>query len=102
MCPVGFSNYREALLASAEVFQRLKGIIKAKFGQESVNVGDEGGFAPNVTSMEAGIELILEAVAQSGFEGKFKIAMDVAASEFYVQKDGKELYDLGFKEKNRN
>jgi enolase len=63
---------------------------------KAVNVGDEGGFAPNVSGAEESLELLSEAIKKAGFEGKIKIALDVASSEFY--KDGK--YDLDFKNPN--
>ena len=59
----------------------------------AVNVGDEGGFTPDLTSAEQALELISKAIKDAGYEGKVMIAMDAAASEFY--KDGK--YDLTFK-----
>ena len=62
----------------------------------AVNVGDEGGFAPNVSGAEESLELLTEAIKKAGYEGKVKIALDVASSEFY--KDGK--YDLDFKNPN--
>ena len=61
-----------------------------------MNVGDEGGFAPNVSGAEESLELLSEAIKKAGYEGKIKIALDVASSEFY--KDGK--YDLDFKNPN--
>lgn len=60
---------------------------------KAVNVGDEGGFAPNVSGAEEALELLSEAIAKAGYEGKIGIALDVASSEFY--RDGK--YDLDFK-----
>jgi len=77
----------------SEVFHHLKAVIKAKYGQDAVNVGDEGGFAPNIQVNKDALELIKAAIEKSGYTGKVKIAMDVAASEFY--KNGK--YDLEFK-----
>ncbi|KAH9984808.1 enolase [Russula vinacea] len=62
----------------------------------AVNVGDEGGFAPNVSGADEALELLTEAIKKAGYEGKIKIALDVASSEFY--KDGK--YDLDFKNPN--
>lgn len=62
----------------------------------ATNVGDEGGFAPNVGGAEESLELLVEAIKKAGYEGKIKIALDVASSEFY--KDGK--YDLDFKNPN--
>ena len=62
----------------------------------AVNVGDEGGFAPNVSGAEESLDLLTEAIKKAGYEGKIKIALDVASSEFY--KEGK--YDLDFKNPN--
>ena len=59
----------------------------------AVNVGDEGGFAPNVSGAEESLDLLTEAIKKAGYEGKIKIGFDAAASEFI--KDDK--YDLDFK-----
>ena len=84
--PVGAPSFREALRYGAEVFHALKKIIDAKGMPTSV--GDEGGFAPNVASHEAAIQLILEAIDKAGYTAGEQIAigLDCAASEFY--KDG--------------
>lgn len=95
--PVQYDSFKDAMVASAEVFQVLKGLVKAKYGQTSVNVGDEGGFAPDIDDPYQAVEIILEAFEKAGVAGKFAIATDVAASEFVVEKDGKMAYDLGFK-----
>jgi len=91
--PVGAKNFREALRMGAECYHSLKKVIKEKYGGDAVNVGDEGGFAPNIQDNREGLELIKTAIKNAGYEGKVRIGMDVAASEFY--KDGK--YDLDFK-----
>ena len=91
--PVGAPNFREALRYGAEVYHNLKKIIKEKYGQDAVNVGDEGGFAPNIQDNKEGLELLRSAIDKAGYTGKVRIGMDVAASEFF--KDGK--YDLDFK-----
>ncbi|MDP1693040.1 MAG: phosphopyruvate hydratase [Burkholderiaceae bacterium] len=85
--PVGAPSFREAVRYGAEVFHALKKIIDAKGMPTSV--GDEGGFAPNVASHEAAIQMILEAIDKAGYEAGRQIAigLDCAASEFY--KDGK-------------
>ena len=85
--PVGAPSFREAVRYGAEVFHALKKIIDGK-GMTTA-VGDEGGFAPNVASHEAAIQLILEAIDKAGYEAGSQIAigLDCAASEFY--KDGK-------------
>merc|ERR1712124_168758 len=67
-----------------------------KYGQDACNVGDEGGFAPSVQANEEALDVLMDAIKQSGHEAKIKIATDVAASEFLV--DGK--YDLDFKNPN--
>jgi enolase len=88
--PVGAPSFREALRYGAEVFHALKKIMYDK--GMSVAVGDEGGFAPNVDSHEAAIQMILQAIENAGFTAGEQIALglDCAASEFY--KDG--LYHL--------
>ena len=88
--PVGAPSFREALRYGAEVFHALKKIMHDK--GMSVAVGDEGGFAPNVDSHEAAIQLILQAIENAGYTAGEQIALclDCAASEFY--KDG--LYHL--------
>ncbi len=92
--PVGASCFSEALRMGAEVYHNLKKVIKEKYGQDAVNVGDEGGFAPNIQDNKEGLELLKAAIEKAGYTGKVRIGMDVAASEFY--KDGK--YDLDFKD----
>jgi len=94
--PIGAPNFREAMRIGTEVYHSLKSVIKSKYGQDAVNVGDEGGFAPNIQDNKEGLELLKEAIAKAGYTGKVRIGMDVAASEFY--KDGK--YDLDFKNPN--
>ncbi len=89
--PVGAPSFKEALRWCAEVFHALAKILKGK--GLATSVGDEGGFAPNLTSDEETIETILEAVKQAGYEpGKdFMIAMDAASSEWKSEK-GKGFY----------
>jgi len=85
--PVNAPSFKEAIRMGAEVFHALKKVLKGK-GMNTA-VGDEGGFAPNLSSNEEAILTILEAIKAAGYEpGKdVKLAMDVASSEFY--KDGK-------------
>ena len=84
--PVGAPNFREAVRYGAEVFHALKKIISDK--GMSIAVGDEGGFAPNVPSHEAAIQMILDAIDKAGYTAGEQIALglDCASSEFY--KDG--------------
>ena len=90
--PVGAESFREALRMGAEVFHNLKKVLKGR-GLNTA-VGDEGGFAPDLSTNEEAIQAIMEAVEKAGYEpGKdVKIALDVAASEFYDQE--RDIYDL--------
>ncbi|KAI0658402.1 enolase [Cubamyces menziesii] len=96
LLPTGATSFTEAMKIGTETYHTLKKVISAKYGIDAVNVGDEGGFAPNVSGAEESLELLTEAIKKAGYEGKVKIALDVASSEFY--KEGK--YDLDFKNPN--
>ncbi len=85
LVPHKFEKFSEALRAAAEVFQTLKKRLK-KDGL-STGIGDEGGFAPNLPSAESALNILCEAIADTGYESKISLALDVAASEFF--KDGK-------------
>ncbi len=89
--PVGAPNFREALRMGAEVYQALKSVLKGKC--LATAVGDEGGFAPNLPSNEAAIEVICEAIEKAGYRAgeDIALALDVAASEI-LGDDG--LYHL--------
>ena len=89
--PIGAQSFREALRCGAEVFQALKKLIDSK--RMSTAVGDEGGFAPALSSHAVAIELILEAVGKAGYTAgqDVALALDCAASEFFH--DG--VYDVG-------
>ncbi|MCR5793592.1 MAG: phosphopyruvate hydratase [Lachnospiraceae bacterium] len=91
--PVGAQNFKEALRWCSEVFHALASVLKER--GLATSVGDEGGFAPDLSSDEETIETILEAVKKAGYEaGKdFMIAMDAAASEWKSEK-GKGYYKL--------
>jgi len=95
--PVGAKTFRQALQMGAEVFHNLKKVLSAKGFNTSV--GDEGGFAPDLQSNEAGLEVIMEAIKKAGYVPgtDIALAMDVAASEFY-DKD-KNKYVLGSENK---
>jgi enolase len=85
--PVGATSFAEAIRMGAEVFQSLKAVLKKK--KYSTNVGDEGGFAPNLKSNEEAITLILQAIEGAKYKpGKdIYIALDPAASEFYIPEE---------------
>ncbi|KAK0673282.1 Enolase, C-terminal TIM barrel domain-containing protein [Cercophora samala] len=93
--PSAAPSFSEAMRQGAEVYQKLKGLAKKKYGQSAGNVGDEGGVAPDIQSAEEALELITEAIEAAGYTGQIKIAMDVASSEFY--KEDAKKYDLDFK-----
>jgi enolase len=79
--PRNFPTFREALRAGVETFHALKSILKKK--GYSTNVGDEGGFAPNLKSIEEVLDTLQEAVQKAGYAGKIQLALDVAASELW-------------------
>ncbi|MHB1202638.1 MAG: phosphopyruvate hydratase [Acidithiobacillus sp.] len=83
--PAGAPSFSEALRMGVEVFHSLKGVLHGR--GLSTTVGDEGGFAPNLPSNEAALELLMEAIAKAGYvAGKdVWLGMDVASSEFYQQ-----------------
>jgi len=98
--PVGAPSFKEALRMGAEIFHNLKKVLSS-YGFNTA-VGDEGGFAPNLESNEAGIKVIIEAIEKAGYvPGKdVFIAMDVAASEFYNKET--KLYELKGEDKALN
>lgn len=85
--PVGAPTFSDALRAGVEVFHHLKQLLKAK--NYNTNVGDEGGFAPDLPSQEAAVELILNAITKAGYQPKRDICLglDVASNELF--KEGK-------------
>eukprot|EP00741_Cyanophora_paradoxa_P023528 tig00021589_g22730.t1 len=93
LMPVGATTFQESMAMACEVYAKLKSVIKKKYGVDATNVGDEGGFAPNIQDNKEGLVLLIEAIEAAGYTGKVKLAMDCAASEFL--EDGK--YNLDFK-----
>ncbi|WP_243290359.1 phosphopyruvate hydratase [Bacillus sp. FJAT-47783] len=87
--PVGAENFREALRMGAEIFHSLKSVLKSK-GYNTA-VGDEGGFAPNLSSNEEALQTIIEAIEKAGYKPgeQIMLAMDVASSELFNKEDGK-------------
>ncbi|MBX7203643.1 MAG: phosphopyruvate hydratase [Bacteroidia bacterium] len=86
--PVSAPSFAEALRMGTEIFHTLKSVLKAK--GMSTNVGDEGGFAPNLKSNDEAITTVIEAIEKAGYKPgeDVWIAMDAAASEFYDAKEG--------------
>jgi len=96
--PTGASSFKEAMRMGCEIYHTLKGVIKEKYGIDATNVGDEGGFAPNIQDNREGLDLLKVSIEKAGYTGKIDIGMDVAASEFHKDKN----YDLDFKTKNND
>jgi len=90
--PFGASSFSEGLRWGTEVFHHLKGVLKEK--GMSTNVGDEGGFAPNLGSNEEAIQVVVQAIEKAGFKPGVDmfIALDAAASEFYDAEKGKYIF----------
>ena len=86
ICPQ-LDSFSENLRAASEIYHNLKEILATKFGKIATNLGDEGGFSPPLIFAEQALDLILEAVEKSGYKNLVKIAIDSAASEFFI--DGK-------------
>ncbi|AMQ05209.1 MULTISPECIES: phosphopyruvate hydratase [Sporosarcina] len=86
--PVGATSFHEGLRMGAEIFHTLKTVLQAK--GMNTSVGDEGGFAPNLSSNEEALSIILEAIEKAGYKPgeEVLLAMDVAASEFFNKEDG--------------
>ena len=90
--PVGASSFSEGLRWGVDIFHTLKGVLKKK--GFSTNVGDEGGFAPNIQSNEEAIETVLEAISAAGYKtgSQIAIAMDAANSELWNSKKKKYVF----------
>jgi enolase len=84
IAPIGADSFHDALRMGAEVYHSLKGVLKSN--GLSTGLGDEGGFAPNLPSNRAALELISEAISKAGFKlgSDVALAMDVAATEFFM------------------
>lgn len=92
IAPVGATTFTEAARIVSETYHALRAVILDKYGGESLGLGDEGGFAPNVSTPEEALELLEAAIAKAGYGKKIRIAMDAAASEFYDAKT--KTYDV--------
>jgi len=90
--PTGADTFAESLRMGAEIFHTLKDVLKSK--GMSTNVGDEGGFAPNLKSNEEGIQIVIEAIEKAGYKPGHDvfIAMDAATTEFYDEASGMYIF----------
>ena len=83
VAPTGVDSFAEALRVGAEVYQTLKAKLLKVYGKNAVNVGDEGGFSPPMSSPDEALEAIQASVDEMGYGGETRLALDVAASSFY-------------------
>jgi len=81
--PVGAKSFREALRMGAEAYHALGKFVKEKYGVSAKNVGDEGGFAPNIKMTCDALDALVAAIREAGYEKEVKLALDPAASSFY-------------------
>lgn len=77
------NSYWENLKAGVELYNELKGLLINRIGQEAINVGDEGGFAPSLMTAESALDMIMESIDSLSFSEKFKIGLDCAAGTFF-------------------
>ncbi|XP_075514774.1 cytosolic enolase 3 [Primulina tabacum] len=96
--PVGALRFEEALQMGSETYHHLKAVITEKYGLYGCNVGEDGGFAPNISSLKEGLDLVKEAIGRTGYNEKIKIALDIAATEFCIGTK----YDLDYKSPNKS
>lgn len=95
--PIGADSFSQAIQNVAEVYQTLKKLLAKKYGPSAINVGDEGGFAPNLSLTSEAVDIIINAIEAAGFlmGTDFVLGMDAAASEFFEDGtyniDGKKL-----------
>jgi enolase len=83
--PAGAKSFSECLRMSSEIYMELKSILKKKYGTGAINIGDEGGFAPPLSTVEEAMNLIMESISAAGYSpgGDVFLAIDAASSEFY-------------------
>ncbi|PIN23954.1 Enolase [Handroanthus impetiginosus] len=96
--PIGARKFEDALRMGAETYHHLKAVITEKFGLHGCNVGEDGGFAPNISSLKEGLDFVMEAIGRTGYSEKIKIAIGVAATEFCIGTK----YDLDYKSPNKS
>ncbi|KAK1587676.1 hypothetical protein Q3G72_015731 [Acer saccharum] len=96
--PIGAIRFDEALQMGSEIYYHLKAVITEKHGAHGCNVGVDGGFAPNISSIREGLDLVKEAISRTEYTEKISIALGAAASNFCQGTK----YDLDFKSPNKS
>ncbi|MFH1126371.1 MAG: phosphopyruvate hydratase [Candidatus Altiarchaeota archaeon] len=86
LMPVGAKTFTEGLRMAVETYHTLKGMLKKKYGNSAVQLGDEGGFVPPIKTPQERLEIMTKAIEEAGYEKETAIAMDPASSEFYYKK----------------
>ncbi|KAJ3689125.1 hypothetical protein LUZ61_018289 [Rhynchospora tenuis] len=96
--PLGATNFAEAMQMAVETYHHLKAVITEKHGPTECNVRDDGGLAPDISSIMEGLDLVIEAIDRAGYNGRIKLALNAAATDFCVGKK----YDMDFKSPNES
>ncbi|MEM2121619.1 MAG: phosphopyruvate hydratase [Candidatus Woesearchaeota archaeon] len=84
--PHNAKSFKESVQIVSEVYHSLRSILLERFGKSAINVGDEGGFAPQLENTEQALEILSSAVSKCGYEDKVRFAIDAAATSFYEEK----------------
>lgn len=95
--PIGARTFEEAMQMGSETYHHLKAVITEKYGVSGCNIGEDGGFAPNISSVRDALELVRSAISRTGHNERIKIAIDAAATEFCIGTK----YDLDYKNPNK-
>ena len=98
--PVGAESILEALQISTEVNLALAGIMLERYGKSALNTGDEGGYAPAISDPHEALGLLHEAVANAGYEGRFRYGLDCAATHYYDADSG--TYEVAGQKRDRD
>jgi enolase len=85
VAPTAASSFSEALRIGSEVYHSLKVYLLEKYGRNAINVGDEGGFSPPISTPEEALDAIMSAIEELGYQRKTRLAIDVAASSFFKE-----------------
>ncbi len=91
--PIGAKSFSEGLRMSAEVYHALGKIIQGKYGVSAKNIGDEGGYAPNINMTRDALDVLVAAIGKAGYSNEVRLVMDAAASSFFDEKKGTYFVD---------